>query len=93
MSNIEHPKRLWAIQTRPGNWSYAGLEATAKDCRLRGLVVVEYAPVTDTPGAVKELRALFEEADYQAQREYPTPERLREALLRADAWLTANGGQ
>jgi hypothetical protein len=49
--------------------------------------------LADHRGAVKELRALFEEADYQAQREYPTPERLREALLRADAWLTANGGQ
>jgi acetylornithine/succinyldiaminopimelate/putrescine aminotransferase len=71
----------------------------AKTCGMFPLGIVdagnrvEVVRAADHQGAVKELRALFEEADYQAQREYPTPERLREALLRADAWLTANGGQ
>jgi C1A family cysteine protease len=87
--------RRWAYQCP----DCGGIGQHAQTCSIFPLGIVdagnrvEVVPLTDHRGAVKELRALFEEADYQAQREYPTPERLREALLRADAWLTANGGQ
>jgi hypothetical protein len=96
MSNIEREVLAAALlgywgrprngQHGPADWTPRQYEVMAEALEASGLP-------DQLRGAVKELRALFEEADYQAQREYPTPERLREALLRADAWLTANGGQ
>lgn len=89
---IEHPKRLWAIQTRTEtgaeSWSYTGLKATADDCAARGLAVVEYAPST-TPGAVDLIRDLREAAIYAvgARSECDERERWDKAVRQADILL------
>lgn len=52
---------------------------------------IEVVPADQLAGAVRELRALMEAADEEARSQYEAPARLREAILRADRWLTASG--
>jgi hypothetical protein len=93
MTVVEH----WACPRHPDTFArvkWNGGALWCHECKrdIPDAIKVVVVLAEQHAGAVEELRALLHAADEEARSQFEPPDRLREAILRADAWLTANGG-